>query len=237
MVMSVNIEILSSVKQQILAELYANHKCDVLCMQETHRGPGAGRPRVPGMNLVAEITHEQYGSAVLTRDSCTCESTSTSSIDNIETIKATLNGVSVNSYYKSPNQAFDFRSSSTDTTLQVIIGEFNSHITEWGYRSTNDDGNLVERWCDENSLTLINDPKLARSFNNARWKQGYNPDLSFVSPSIVHQCEKLVLEVIPKTQHRPIAIKIKAAVPKSVDMGIADIVSSPDIYGSFVDPI
>ena len=93
MVMSVNIEGLSSVKQQILAELCANHKCDVLCMQETHRGPSAVRPRVPGINLVAEIAHEQYGST-----------------DNIESIQATLNGVSVNSYYKPPNQVFDFRS-------------------------------------------------------------------------------------------------------------------------------
>ena len=153
-------------------------------MQETHRGPGAVRPRVPGVNLVAAIAHEQYGSALFIRDSCTCESTSTSSTDNIEIIQATLNGVSINSYYKPPNQAFDFRSSTTDTPLQVIIGDFNSHSTEWGYKSTNDDGTLVERWRD--------DQKLPKLFNSARWKQGYNPDLSSVSTSIAHQCEKLV---------------------------------------------
>ena len=118
----------------------------------------------------------------------------------------------VNNYYKPPNQAFDFRSSTTDAPLHLIIGDFNSHSTEWGYRSTNDGGTLVERWCDTNSLTLIHDPKLPKSFNSARRNQGYNPDMSFVSTSIAHQCEKLVLEVIPKTQHRPIAIKIKAAV-------------------------
>ena len=227
-------------------------------MQETHSGPGAVRPRVPGMNLAAEIAHEQYGSALFIRDSCTCESTSRSSTVNIEIIQATLNGVSVKSYYKPPNQALDFRSSTTDTPLQGIIGDVNSHITEWGYRSTNDEGILVERWCDAYSLTLIHDTKLPMSFNSARWKQGYTPDLSFVSTSIAHQCEKLVLEVIPKTQHRPIAIKIKYAVSpkeipfrrsynlkkadwegfaKSVDMGITDIEPTPDDYGSFVDLI
>ena len=102
-------------------------------MQETHIGPGAVRPRVSGMKLVAEIAHEQYGSALFIRDPCTCESTSTSSTDNIEIIQATLNGVSVKSYNKPPNQAFDFRSSTTDTPLQMIIGDFNSHSTEWGY--------------------------------------------------------------------------------------------------------
>ena len=55
--MSVNIEGLSSAKQQILVELCANHKYDVLCMQETQRGLGVMRPRVPGMNLVAEMAH------------------------------------------------------------------------------------------------------------------------------------------------------------------------------------
>ena len=45
------------------------------------------------------------------------------SSDNIEIIQATLNSVSVNSYYKPPNQAFDFRSSTIDTPLQMIIGD------------------------------------------------------------------------------------------------------------------
>ena len=83
-------------------------------MQETHRGPGAVRPRVPGMNLVAEMTHEHYGSALFIRDSCTCESTSISSTDNIEIIQATLNGVSI-------NLQPDFRCNTTVTPLQVVI--------------------------------------------------------------------------------------------------------------------
>ena len=120
MVMSVNIEGLSSVKQQIPEELCANHKCDVLCMQE----PSEVRPRVPGMNLVAEIAHEQYDSALFIPDSSACESTSNSITDNTEIIQATLNGVSIKSYYKPHNQAFDFSGSTTYTPLQVIIGDF-----------------------------------------------------------------------------------------------------------------
>ena len=86
-----------------------------------HKGAGGIRPRVHGMNLVAEIAHEQYGNALFIRDSCTCDSTSTT--DNIEIIQATLNGVSVNSYYKPLNQAFECINSTTDTPLQMIIGE------------------------------------------------------------------------------------------------------------------
>ena len=168
-------------------------------------------------------------------------------------------GVTENSYYKPPNQALDFRTSITDTPLQVIIDDFNSSSIEWGYISTNDDGTLVERWCNANSLTLIHDPTLPKSVNNARRKQGYNPELSVVSTSTDQQCGELVLEVIPKTQHRPFAIKInKTAVSpqevpfrrrynlkksywedfaKSVDMSITEIVQTPDNYRSFMDLI
>ena len=72
-------------------------------MQEPHIGPGAVRPIVLVMNLVAEITHEQYSSALCIRDSCICESTSTSSTDNSDIIQATLNGVTVNRYDKPHN--------------------------------------------------------------------------------------------------------------------------------------
>ena len=164
--------------------------------------------------------------------------------------------MTVNSYYKPPNQPFDFRSSTTDTPLQVIIGDCNSHIQEWGYISTNDDVTLVERWYDANRLTLIHNAKLPKSFNRARWKQGYNAHLSFVYTSINHQCEKLVLEVIPKSQHRPIANQDKSCnlttgsssqkkvqpketewvgFAKSIAMGITEIVPTPNNYGCFVD--
>jgi hypothetical protein len=36
-------------------------------MQETHPGPAQHGPAIPGMKLVAEIRHTQYGSAVIGR--------------------------------------------------------------------------------------------------------------------------------------------------------------------------
>ena len=73
--------------------------------------------------------------------------------------------------------------------------------------------------------------------------------LSYSNVCVAHQCEKLVLEVFPQSQHRPIEIMIKDAVSpqevpfrgryslkkadweglaKSVDMSITDIVPVPD---------
>ena len=50
-VISADVEGSSTAKQNILAELCSNLHCDVLCLQETHRGSDNNRPSIPGMVL------------------------------------------------------------------------------------------------------------------------------------------------------------------------------------------
>ena len=57
-----------------------------------------------------------------------------------------------------------------------------------------------------------------QSFNSKRWQQSYNPGLAFISYSIAHLAED-VMDAIPKTQHRPISIKLNAAIrPQNVPL-------------------
>ena len=101
--------------------------------------------------------------------------------------------------------------------MNVVIGDFNSHGVEWGYRSRDEYGRLVEQWSETNQLSLVHYAKQPKSFNSKRWQQGYNPDLAFISYSIAHLAEKDVMDAIPKTQHRPISIKLNAAIrPRNV---------------------
>ena len=81
----------------------------------------------------------------------------------------------------------------------IVIGAFNSHSTHWGYTTTNSDSN---------SMSLLHNAKLPKSFNSAIWMKGYNPNLIFVSSNVSDMCEKSVRDPIPRTQHRPICVTV-----------------------------
>ena len=134
--------------------------------------------------------------------------------NNIEILTVELSGVVVTSVYKPPGIPFNFKNPLTNpqNKKQIIIGDFNSHNTLWGYKETNTDGEALEEWMDANQLSLIHDLKQPKSFNSGRWKRGYNPDLAFADNSISGLCHKLVLDPVPRTQHRPIGIQVKAAI-------------------------
>ena len=210
---SINIEGFSRSKAIILET--AVKRFDIVCMQETHVGPAQQRPSIPGMKLVAEIRHRQYGSAVFCRPNLTIEEVCTHTTEGqMETITLALPNVSVTSVYKPPLSPF------THTELpdrckrkhHISIGDFNAHSTMWGYAANDSDGEAVESWLESNHLTLIHDAKLPKSFHSARWKRGYNPDLVCVSNGLSSRATKEVLDPIPHTQHRPITITIKSVL-------------------------
>ena len=115
----------------------------------------------------------------------------------------------------------------------------------------------MEEWADSNSLSLIRNAKLPKSFNSAIWKKEYNPDLIFVSSRISDMGEKSVLDHIPRTQLRPICLTVNPAiVPQPTtsricfnlrktkwvgfstefDAAIEEVNSIPEQnYGSFID--
>ena len=62
--MSFNVEGLSAAKEQLIADLRQRLQCAVVSIRETHRGPEAIRPSIPGMDLSIERPHSHYGSAI-----------------------------------------------------------------------------------------------------------------------------------------------------------------------------
>ena len=125
-------------------------QCAVVCIQETHRGPDAIRPSIPGMDLAIERPHSQYGSAIFVTSGTIVNTTPLTDINNIEILRVDLNGISVTSVHKLPGERFSFHQALTAVGDQqeVIIGDFNSHSSTWGYAMTNTDGELVEDWAE-----------------------------------------------------------------------------------------
>ena len=67
-IISLNVEGLSATKEELVAKLCKEYQCDILCLQETHRGPKNPRPRVEGMTALIERPHEKYGSIMLAKN-------------------------------------------------------------------------------------------------------------------------------------------------------------------------
>ena len=61
-------------------------------------------------------------------------------------------------------------------------------------------------------MSLIHDPKLPSSFHIGRWRRGYNPDIIFATNRIAGCCNKIVMEPVPRSQHRPIGVQVNAAI-------------------------
>ena len=172
-VISANIEGLTAAKASILSEMCKRECCHCLCLQETHRSTNIPRPKIAGMSLVDERPHNKNGSAIIRNDL---------KVEKIyERVQGTVEIITIVMPDVVELPALDHRN-----LPHIVIGDFNSHSTTWGYTSTTNEGEAVEQWADSGDFTLIHDAKLPKSFNSARWKKGYNPNLIFASDSIAN---------------------------------------------------
>ena len=165
-----NIEGLTAAKASILSEVCKRECFLCLCLQETHRSTNLPRPKIVGMSLVVKRPHNKYGSAILIRNDLKGKKIYERVQGTVVIITIVMPVVVVHSVYKPLNDpALGHRN-----LPHIVIGDFNSHSTTWGYTSTDNEGDAVEQWAD---FTLINDSKLPKSFNSERWKKCYYPDL------------------------------------------------------------
>ena len=101
-VISANVEGLTASKVSLLSVMCKEQDCHCLCLQETHRSKNQARPRIPGMALVAERTHNKHRSSVFIRDGLKVNNMSVCQKENVEHITVELPGVVVYSMYKPP---------------------------------------------------------------------------------------------------------------------------------------
>jgi hypothetical protein len=164
----------------------------------------------------------------------------------------------VSNIYKPPNANWPEPPLPTVTHPALVMGDFNSHHTAWGYNVSDKNGEDLTQWSELNNLYLVHDAKQRGTFHSARWSRDYNPDLCFVTRNREGKPVPAVRRVLgnfPHSQHRPVLFsiglhihKIKsipkdrwnfckanwAGFSKAVDDSVRWIPATPENYDRFV---
>ena len=80
----------------------------------------------------------------------------------MELITVRLEKITITSVYKPPASEFEWPSlhERCRRPLHLVIGDFNSHRTAWGYEQNDCNGDLVEAWAEASNFSLFHDAKL-----------------------------------------------------------------------------
>ncbi|GFR57536.1 hypothetical protein ElyMa_005340700 [Elysia marginata] len=158
-ILSFNSEGITQTKCEILSDLHA----DVLCLQETHKE--STPPNIHGMHLIVHHGHAKHGSAIYARDKSTVLSSHDFSEEGMEILRVETTKVVITSAYKPPPTPFSWLHNTNPVNKpNIIIGDFNSHNTIWGYDSNDSDGEAVEGWAASNDLTILYSSKDNHTF-------------------------------------------------------------------------
>ena len=134
--------------------------------------------------------------------------------DNVQAeihgVNITLNQTNIKVYnvYCPDNKNLSLQAMDIPTDNCLVIGDFNSHSTSWGYEENDTRGDEVEDWQSETSMVLINDPEDPPTFYSRRWMTTTTPDLAFASGNLAGKTKRKVLSQLGGSDHRPVLLSI-----------------------------
>ncbi|KAL4153412.1 hypothetical protein QTP88_001245 [Uroleucon formosanum] len=205
---------LTRAKAEIISKTFS--EIDVLTLQET-RVPEeeTSRLKIPGFELVSCIGHNKHGLATYINQN--------KSFGNIERVAGNDNATGVRidnltifNVYKPPSRNWSTMVLPTCQHPVIYIGDFNSHSTDWGYSTENEDGEALSNWAALNHLKLIYGAKQGGTFISGRWGIKSSPDLCFVSEDIDGlplNVNREILGPFPRSQHLPVIVEVGISIP------------------------
>lgn len=136
---------------------------------------------------------------------------------NEHSIGISVGNLTIYNVYKPPSERWHNSVLPVNQNPTIYIGDFNSHSTEWGYLSENEDGATLSRWAALQRLHLVYDAKQGGTFESGRWGTTTSPDLCFVTRDKDDQplrVSRQILPKFPKSQHKPVVIDIGVNFPR-----------------------
>ena len=193
-------------------------KIDVACIQETHLNPDK-RFTIRGFQTfrMDRIGHKG-GVMILVKNTIPAKDFQ---IDTVQPqggeTQAEIHGVNISlnntdltilNLYCPDNKKLSLQCMEIPNENCLVVGDFNSHSTCWGYEENDSRGDEVEDWQSETNLILINDPSDPPTFYSRRWLTTSTPDLSFTSGNLSGKTKRQVMNQLGGSDHRPILLAI-----------------------------
>lgn len=143
---------------------------DVLLLQETHKNSEEQlwkRGCICGYTIVDVTYNDQYGTAPYVRNSLKWNSVSSTEEDNIFVTYVTIGDLKIANIYKSPNLNWTLPPFLSIQHATVIMGDFNSRHTLWGFNESYKNREDLLTWFEAEDLALIHDAKQRGTFHSA----------------------------------------------------------------------
>lgn len=174
------------------------------------------RLKIPGFRLIDYIGHPRHGLATYVNQKV--EDRLVNPVTgNEHTVGIRLDNLIIYNVYKPSSTNWSHHVLPTHQRPTVYVDDFNSHSTNWGYATENEDGEWLFRRATLHRLHLLYDAKQGGTFVSGRWGTATTPDLCFVTTDCHDQplrTSHTILHTFPRTQHKPIAINIGLRLPR-----------------------
>lgn len=213
-IVQLNVEGMTKSKAELISHVF--HYADILALQETHISDDQlGKLKIPGFQLIDYIGHKKHGMATFLRQDLDPKNIKRIE-ENEHTVGIEIGNTKIFNIYKPPSENWTTSVLPLADHPAVYIGDFNSHNTEWGYNSTDDNGEKLSNLVQLNHLQLLYDAKQGGTFKSGRWGSITSPDLCFVTTDaskILLKVNRRILQEFPKSQHIPVQVDIGLNLP------------------------
>ena len=200
-------------KKLVLQNFLRDKKVDIICIQETHL-TDALRFSIRGyQGFRLDRVGHKGGLLTLVRNNYSAVVTNTADWEGTEQIAVKIllpkSEILVVNCYCAPSKEMRLQLIPVSENGSLILGDFNSHSTNWGYKSTDKRGEQMEDWMIENRLLLVNKPDDQPTHYHRAWKTTSHPDLAIATENLHKICEKSVEDQLGGSDHRPVILRLE----------------------------
>ena len=211
-------------KKLELQTFLKTHDIDVCCIQETPLSPNQ-RFSVRGFDTFRRDREHglKRGLLILVKNIYPAAEIHRSGDEDTEIlgIKVMFEGntLSIYNLYSPPPKALHLHAIQLEEEIWIIMGDFNSHSSSWGYPDLDPKGDEVEDWIITSQMVLINRPGEPHTYYPRAWRKTRCPDLAIPTDDVAKITERHVEQQLGRSDHKPVLLVIKQDVENCAHAG------------------